>query len=281
MSVVSSAGERERDRGVMASNLVLRIASAAFLSAVSLAAAYAGGILAGVVAAFFATVVQFEWAGVTGGSTYRAALFAVVIAAAIVLTGLGLVGVAAGIALATAVAAAAVDRSFWLAGGIVYGAVLGIGLVALRVSPEFGLAAVVFVFAVVWATDIAAYFAGRSIGGAKLWPRISPNKTWSGAIGGLVASVAAAVVAAQITTVPVTPALVAVAIVLSVVCQIGDLFESWVKRRFGAKDAGAIIPGHGGVMDRVDGLTFAAGAAVLIGAAHAGPTELGRGLLIW
>jgi len=116
----------------------------------------------------------------------------------------------------------------------------------------------------VWATDIFAYFVGRAIGGPKLAPRISPGKTWSGAIGGAVAAIIAgtAVVwsffSADDLRIPV------LALVLSVCSQIGDLFESFIKRRFGVKDSSHLIPGHGGVMDRVDGLIFACFAAFLL-----------------
>ena len=113
----------------------------------------------------------------------------------------------------------------------------------------------------------AAYFAGRAVGGPKLAPAISPKKTWSGAIGGTVAGVAAAIAVAALFSIrnPVHDRLVA--LVLSVVSQAGDLFESWLKRRFDAKDASGLIPGHGGVMDRLDGFIFAAVAAALIGVA--------------
>jgi phosphatidate cytidylyltransferase len=121
-----------------------------------------------------------------------------------------------------------------------------------------------FIFATVWATDIFAYFVGRAIGGAKLAPRISPGKTWSGAIGGAIAAVIAgtAVVwsffSADGLWIP------ALTLVLSICSQIGDLFESFIKRRFGVKDSSHLIPGHGGVMDRVDGLFFACFAAFLL-----------------
>jgi phosphatidate cytidylyltransferase len=121
----------------------------------------------------------------------------------------------------------------------------------------------IFIFAVVWATDILAYFTGRAIGGPKLAPRISPGKTWSGAIGGAVSGVIAgvAVFLSHFSLDDVRIPLLALA--LSVASQIGDLFESYMKRRFGVKDSSRLIPGHGGVMDRVDGLVFACFAALL------------------
>ena len=133
----------------------------------------------------------------------------------------------------------------------------------------------------VWATDIAAYFVGRAVGGPKLAPRLSPNKTWSGSIGGLAGAVLAAVLVVQFSGVGGFLSASLVAIALSIVAQIGDLFESAIKRRFGAKDAGTLIPGHGGLMDRLDGFVAAAVLACLIGLAHGGIDAPARGLLIW
>ena len=136
-------------------------------------------------------------------------------------------------------------------------------------------------FAVVWATDIAAYFVGRAVGGPKLAPRLSPNKTWSGSIGGLAGAVLAAVLVVHFGGVGGMPAAIVVAMALSTVAQIGDLAESAIKRRFGVKDASSLIPGHGGLMDRLDGFVAAAVLACLIGLAHGGMDAPARGLLIW
>lgn len=146
----------------------------------------------------------------------------------------------------------------WSAMGLPYLAVGGAALLALRELPEIGLALTCFLFVTVWATDIGAFAAGRLIGGPKLCPKISPKKTWAGLFGGMAFAgafgyaVAEGFGAAQ-------PLLAAgIGMMLTLVAQIGDLFESWVKRRFGVKDSGALIPGHGGVLDRIDGLLFAA-----------------------
>ena len=132
-----------------------------------------------------------------------------------------------------------------------------------------------------WATDIAAYFAGRAVGGPKLWPAVSPKKTWSGAIGGTLGGVAAGLLVAKLFGLAVSPMLVLVAIGLSVVAQAGDLLESAVKRHFGAKDASQLIPGHGGLMDRLDGFLTAAAAAVMVGLIRGGLEGPARGLLVW
>src|SRR5690606_13899764 len=121
--------------------------------------------------------------------------------------------------------------------------------------------------AVVWVTDILAYFVGKAVGGPKLAPSISPGKTWSGAIGGAAGGTLAGLIVAQFVPTTAGMAVICVAaLALSVVSQAGDLFESSLKRRFSVKDSGRIIPGHGGVMDRVDGLVAAAFALYLAGA---------------
>ncbi len=171
-------------------------------------------------------------------------------------------------------------RTKWLVAGVVYAGAAAFCPMVLRADPDFGLVAIFFLFAVVWMTDIAAYFVGRIFGGPKLWPAVSPNKTWSGALGGLAGAVLAAFVVASFAALSHRAAIVLAAL-LSVASQAGDLFKSHLKRRFGAKDASHIIPGHGGVMDRLDGFIFAATLATLIGLARGGWSGPGRGLLEW
>lgn len=263
------------------SDLLVRTGSAGALLAVALGAAYLGGIVAGAVAGVFAFMVLFEWAAITCDRSVRSILFAAAVASATLMTGFGIIASACAMVLLIAVVAAIYSRGIWLPAGVFYASAFGIGLVSIRLAPEYGFEALIFVLGVVWATDSGAFFAGRTIGGLKLAPGISPKKTWAGAIGGLVSAVAVAAALARLMWIPVGWQLIVVAVGLSIFCQLGDLFESWIKRRFGAKDSGNIIPGHGGVMDRVDGLTLAAVAAVVIGAAHEGSSGLGRGLLIW
>jgi len=136
------------------------------------------------------------------------------------------------------------------------------------------------VLLVVWATDIGGYFAGRLIGGPKLWPQVSPKKTWAGAIGGFVASLAVAIAFAALGLGKAIPVL-GLAAVLSVASQLGDLFESAVKRRFGVKDSSHIIPGHGGLMDRLDGFVAAIAVAALFGFLRGGADGIARGLMVW
>ena len=181
----------------------------------------------------------------------------------------------------------------WVTAGIGYAGAMLLAPMFLRADPDYGLFALLLLFGVVWTTDIMAYFTGRALGGPKLCPAISPKKTWSGAVGGamcatvvalllprILGAVASNEVAAAIKL--VHPGVLALlGVMLSVLAQLGDLLESWIKRRFGAKDASHLIPGHGGVMDRLDGFWAAAVAACLIGLVHGGLSNAALGLLIW
>jgi phosphatidate cytidylyltransferase len=163
-----------------------------------------------------------------------------------------------------------------LALGVLYIGLAGIALIVLRQDGWAGRANVFFLFLVVWASDIGAYMAGRALGGPKLWAAVSPNKTWSGAGGGLLAAllVALAVAFAVDPAVRVLPVL-AVAALLGIASQAGDLLESAIKRHFHVKDSSSLIPGHGGLLDRLDGLLAAAPVAALLS------FLLGYGRLLW
>jgi phosphatidate cytidylyltransferase len=152
----------------------------------------------------------------------------------------------------------------WLAAGLPYLTLPCIALLWLRYGVPDGRLAVFWLIAVVWASDIGAYFAGRIIGGPKLAPAISPNKTWAGFFGGAIAALLAGLATAPLTGADADPLLAATSVLIGGCAQGGDLAESWLKRRFGAKDASALIPGHGGVLDRVDGLMAAAMLLALI-----------------
>jgi phosphatidate cytidylyltransferase len=173
------------------------------------------------------------------------------------------------------------DFVLWMIAGLLYAGVIALAPVILRRDPALGFVAIVFLFAVVWVTDIAAYFAGRALGGPKLWVAVSPNKTWSGALGGALGGVIAALLVVKVAGLVIAPMLVLVALALSIASQAGDLLESALKRQFGAKDAGALIPGHGGLMDRLDGFLTAVLAAVMVGLLREGFDGSARGLLVW
>jgi phosphatidate cytidylyltransferase len=179
-----------------------------------------------------------------------------------------------------AVAVLTPERRIWAATGFGYAAAAELASVLVRLDPVEGWRALLLVLLVVWVTDIGGYFAGRGIGGPKLAPRISPNKTWAGAIGGFVASlvVAGGFAAAGLgRTIP----LLLLGSALSIASQLGDLFESSVKRRFGVKDSSHIIPGHGGLLDRLDGFVAAIALAAFFGLLRGGVDGVGRGLMIW
>jgi phosphatidate cytidylyltransferase len=171
-------------------------------------------------------------------------------------------------------------KSVWAYLGVPYVALPAFALVMLRDDPAWGTVAIIWVLVVVWSADTFAYFAGRIIGGPKLAPRISPKKTWAG-LGGAIAgsAVASGVIAAYAAPASFWP-LVILAGLLAIVEQAGDLFESSLKRRFGVKDSGRLIPGHGGVIDRVDGLVAVAMCAALIAALRGAPS-ISQGLLLW
>ncbi len=261
--------------------MLVRFASAAILAGLTLAAAWFGGWPAAVAVSAVVIAVHLEWMGLTGDRPLRGAPFTAALVASFALLAAGYAALAAGVIVLAAAVAGATSRELWRPAGVVYAAMLGFGLLLLRYAPDHGLAAVLVVFAVVWGTDTGAFFAGRAIGGAKLWPAISPKKTWAGAIGGLVAGIVVGLAVAALARVAVAPGLALVCALLSVAAQAGDLFESAVKRAFGAKDSGNIVPGHGGLMDRVDGLVFAVAAAVVVGLMHGGPLQLAAGLVTW
>jgi phosphatidate cytidylyltransferase len=166
-------------------------------------------------------------------------------------------------------------------GGLAYVALAAVALLYLRSDPVAGRANLLFLVLIVWAGDVGAYMIGRMLGGPRIAPRISPGKTWSGALGGLVAAIAVGVAGAHFIIDPdasrwdATWQAALVGAGLGIVAQAGDLLESFVKRRLGVKDSSHLIPGHGGLFDRLDAILSSAVAAALLAFA------LGRGVVLW
>lgn len=261
------------------SNFALRVVSAVVLIALALAATWAGGLAFRVFCAGIAAAVFYEWSAMMRSAAQArhhlmlGGLLGLCLLALIAgLDAVSLIALLAGATALGAVLAAAGGHGLWGVAGLGYAGLAAISLALLRGDEAAGASAIILLFAIIWATDILAYFVGKALGGPKLAPSISPGKTWSGAIGGTIGGVAAGVaagVSGQTAWGPV--ALVLLAFALSVLSQVGDLFESSMKRRHGVKDSGHLIPGHGGVFDRVDGLVAAAMLMFVIGAFTAGP----------
>lgn len=264
--------------------LVVRIASALVLAALALALVYAGTLPFAVLVGLGAVVVGWEWGRIVRGRDRdgESVLHAIFLLAAAGLAGYGL-AILGVLALLVGACLMLLLRMLkgdgWSALGVVYVGFPVIALLWLREDGAWGWPAILLIFAVVWATDSLAFVVGRSVGGPRLWPRISPRKTWSGAIGGLAGGTAAAFAVATAFGLREPAMVAAIGAGLSLTAQIGDLAESALKRRFGQKDASALIPGHGGLFDRVDGLMLAADAAAVF-ALVTGPTHPAAALLL-
>lgn len=249
-----------------ARNLQERVVSGVVMVLVALALAYAGPVPFAVLIVGVGLVMSWEW-----GHLVRATIadLAFCVHATAVLTAIGLAtGGQPQLALATiaagTLAAAAVSRDkspLLSAVGVPYVGLPAVALVWLRHDESNGFAAVIFLFLIVWTTDTMAFVFGRTIGGAKLCPSISPNKTWAGFLGGVASSAALAAAFAGVITGASSVRLGLIGLALGIIAQMGDLAESALKRTLGAKDASHLIPGHGGVMDRMDGVVTVALAA--------------------
>jgi phosphatidate cytidylyltransferase len=222
-------------------NLSVRLASSLVLAPLALVAAWFGGAVFVIFWAGAALIIGWEWIKLV---------------------------------------APARDPMPWRVAGLIYAAIVFMAPVLLRADVSNGFVALVFLFAIVWMTDIMGYVVGRAVGGPKLWPAVSPNKTRSGAIGGMAGALAAGIVIATSLSLAVLPIAI-LSVILSMMAQAGDLFESAIKRRFGAKDTSHLIPGHGGLMDRLDGFITAALVAAMIGIVRGGLSTAATGLLVW
>jgi phosphatidate cytidylyltransferase len=239
--VTPDPAQQEARTDSVADNLLVRLASSFVLAPVAVVVAWIGGVVFVLFWAVAALVVAWEW---------------------------------------NKLVARAHNRGLWLAAGWLYALITILAPLILRADKVYGFQAIFFLFAIVWMTDIMGYVVGRALGGPRLWPAISPNKTWSGAIGGIAGAVVVGFAVALYQALSLVPIAI-LALMLSIVAQSGDLFESAVKRRFGAKDTSHLIPGHGGLMDRLDGFIAAALVAAVIGLIRSGPDAAARGLMMW
>lgn len=274
-------GRSEEQMPPAHSELRLRIFSAIVLIALALATLLIGGWLFDLVWTLLAIAVFREWIVVARASMLRERQAVTVIA-------LGLLGLAlwfehgwlaafaviAGAAVQMLLGTGRIER-LWSVAGFFYSSALACGVILVRHDPAFGLAGIAWMFAVVWTTDIAAFFTGRALGGPKLAPSISPKKTWSGFLGGLIAGTVAGWLVFAIayelgTDLPFgTTGAFVVSAIASVLGQTGDLAESAFKRHFGVKDSGSLIPGHGGFLDRLDAFWAVSVFALVLLAARA------------
>lgn len=266
------------------SNLQMRVMAALVLVPLALAGAYFGGWFWAALVTLTIVGLFGEWMMVIGNLKLNALLWGfAALGVAGILLGVGnyeLANVAVALGLFAMFLFSERMHKSWSAIGLAYMAAALFSSILLRKDPVYGLQAIVFVFAVVWITDIMGYFVGRGVGGPKLWVRVSPKKTWSGALGGIVGSLIFAAAFAESGYGPLMSMLM-LATVISVISQAGDLFESAVKRRFDVKDSSQIIPGHGGLLDRLDGFMAAVLAAAIIGYMRGGVEHMGQGFLVW
>jgi phosphatidate cytidylyltransferase len=257
------------------SDLLPRAASSLVLMALALGSVWLGGEIFSVIwlAATFAIV--YEWQSIIGAARLLPRIL--IAGLALVLAGQfaskgapGFASYIIGLAGVFAASTAGQWRRIWTFAGVAYAGALLVSVTALYHSPAFGAGFIVWLFATVWGTDVFAYFGGRMIGGPKLWPKISPSKTWSGTVLGVFAGalIGAAAGFGGIGHSIAAPQLFGLGLLTALVSQGGDLFESWVKRYFGVKDSSVLIPGHGGFMDRLDGFAAAVTVAALVAASR-------------
>ncbi len=265
-------------------NLLTRVIAALVLAPLAIAIAWAGGPLWVALVTLASIGLYVEWLMIVGAGqerlTVAAGTTALVVSGVCLALGhheYSLIVLVIGTA---AVAVVSQRLRSWSVIGFCYAAAAEFASALVRLDGTYGFIALIFVMLIVWVTDIGGYFAGRGIGGPKLWSRVSPKKTWAGAVGGFVASLAVAAGFAAFDFGKMAPLLLLGAL-LSVVSQLGDLFESAVKRRFGVKDSSQIIPGHGGLLDRLDGFVAAIVLAALFGLLRGDADGVGHALMVW
>lgn len=257
--------------GARFEDLPARLVSAFVLAAIALACLWAGGVSWTLLVAVASIGVGAEWARVASfrPATWPGLMLPVLAAAACVATAAGitlpaLVVLAVAAAMLASGGQAYSPGRLWLAWGVFYVGIAGMAATWLRLGTPAGRSNLLFVLVIIWASDTGAYLVGRVIGGPKLAPRISPSKTWAGMAGGIACAVAAGLVVGKLFAAGTNVAGVGISIALAVASQAGDLLESAFKRRFGVKDSGRLIPGHGGLLDRLDGVLAAFPVAAIL-----------------
>lgn len=259
------------------SALGLRIISGGVLALIALAATRAGGVIFASLVSALSVVLVFEWTRMVEGREFTRSFFVLAIASslAMALAARGAYEAAFGAAAAGGLAALLVGKgargAIWAALGAPYLIAPSIALIWLRAGPNSGEALVLFLFLIVWATDSGAYFAGKTLRGPRFSPEISPGKTWSGLAGGALAGGAVAALAGgAIFSMDAPGFFLLLGVAVALATELGDMVESAIKRRFGVKDVSGFIPGHGGALDRLDGMIFAtlAMSAVVAAVSH-------------
>jgi phosphatidate cytidylyltransferase len=271
--------------GRVGADLWPRVASGLVLATIATAAVVGGVTPLAIILAIVGAIVSWEWGRMVRGNEVDAAMSAHIatVIAAIVLTASGLAGPSLLAVLIGTILTGVLSfgrHSMLSAVGVLFAALPGIALLWFRADKPLGMIAVFFVLAAVVATDVGAYFCGRLIGGPRLWPRVSPNKTWSGLGGGVTAAALISAAFANVVPLASPSHLALLGAGLALAAQAGDLAESALKRSFGTKDTSGLIPGHGGFMDRVDGLATASVAAAAV-AAIINVSAPARALLTW
>jgi phosphatidate cytidylyltransferase len=275
---------RQAPRARFDADLKPRVAAAAVMGGLALATAWIGGFIFVVFWWLASIVVLWEWQRLVGGPRLaKRVAFGALVMALVALFALhnSILGALVGLVLGAGVVGwlAGSSEGPWAATGALYASALVASVALLRISPSYGLAAILWLFAVVWGTDIAAYFAGRLIGGPRLWPSVSPGKTWAGAIVGALAGALLGLLLAPWTN--RLMALFWLGLATAVVSELGDLFESALKRRFRVKDSSGLIPGHGGLMDRLDAFVAASLFAAIAAGLNSRGSFIAGGLFQW
>ncbi|AFR26387.1 phosphatidate cytidylyltransferase [Bartonella quintana RM-11] len=258
--------------GVVLSNLISRILTAFVFGIITLCLTWIGGTLFFLFVWIIGGFILYEWISITKEKWHvsqkiLASIFYLVFGSFLVSDVSASLIFCILIALAALLAIGPMRKNVWVFSGFLYVSFPVVALCFLRGHETLGFWAVIFLFTIVWGTDIAGYFSGRACGGPKLAPQFSPNKTWAGAIGGtLVGVFSGTLVAFRFFDINLAVFFVPLlAFVLSIVSQMSDLGQSWLKRQFSVKDSSSLLPGHGGFMDRIDGLVGATFLLYLIG----------------